>query len=58
MSLLTESYDIVSWMFGDDDPDSVNVSCRKSAVLYRLGRYQEALDLGYKNLDKYTRYYG
>lgn len=56
--LLDDAYHIMFSLFGEDDPDTLNVSSRKSSVLYSLGRYQEALEIGQKNLDSYTRFYG
>ena len=58
LSLLDQAYDIMVSLFGEDDPDSLNVASRKSQVLYYLGRYNDALSIGQKNLDTYTRFYG
>lgn len=58
LSLVDDAYDIMFSLFGEDDPDTLNVSSRKSAVLYNMGRYQEALEIGQKNIDTYTRFYG
>lgn len=58
LSLLDLAYDIMVSLFGEDDPDSLNVASRKSQVLYYLGRYNDALSIGQKNLDTYTRFYG
>ena len=58
LSLLNQSYDIVKAKYGEDDPDSVNVSCRISAVLYNLNKYNEALERGIKNLAAYTSFSG
>ncbi len=44
--------------YTEDDPDTLNVSSRKSAILFYLGKYEEALEIGLKNLEKYTRFYG
>ena len=58
LPLIDNAYDIMFSLFGEDDPDTLNVSSRKSAVLYHLGRYSEALEIGSKNLDSYTRFNG
>ena len=58
LSLLNDAYNIMYSLFGEDDPDTLNVSSRKSAVLYCLGRYSEALAIGQKNVSTYTRFYG
>ena len=58
LTLLDDAYDIMVSLFGEDDTDSLNVSSRKSQVLYYMGRYQEALDIGRKNIDNYTKFYG
>ena len=58
LSLLNDAYNIMFSLFGEDDPDTLNVSSRQSAVLYNMGRYSEALAIGQKNLDTYTKFYG
>ena len=58
LSLLNDAYNIMFSLFGDDDPDTLNVSSRQSAVLYNMGRFSEALAIGQKNLDTYTKFYG
>ena len=58
LPLVEDAYGIMFSLFGEDDPDTLNVSSRKSAVLYYLGRYEEAAEIGVKNLDTYTRFYG
>ena len=56
--LVDDAYDIMFSLFGEDDPDTLNVSSRKSAVLYNMGRYEESLAIGQKNIETYTRFYG
>ena len=58
LPLLDNAYNIMYSLFGEDDPDTLNVSSRKSAVLYYMGRYSEALAIGQKNVETYTRFYG
>ena len=58
LSYLNDAYDIMYSLFGEDDSDTLNVSSRKVTVLYYLERYEEALAIGIKNVDSYTRYYG
>ena len=58
LSLLNDAHNIMFTLFGDDDPDTLNVSSRQSAVLYYMGRFSEALAIGQKNLDTYTKFYG
>ena len=58
LPLLEESYRIVVSLFGEDDPDALNVSSRKSRVLYHLGRYEEAVAIGQRNIEAYTRFNG
>ncbi len=58
LSLINDAYDILLPMFGEDDPDTLHALSRKSTVLYYLGRYSEALLIGQKNLETYTRFYG
>lgn len=58
LPLANDAYDIMFSIFGREDLDTLNVSSRKSAVLYYLGRYSEALEIGAKNLDIYTRFNG
>ena len=56
--LINDAYQIMYSLFGENDPDTLNVSSRKSAVLYNMGEYQESLAIGQKNLDAYTTFYG
>ena len=58
LPLIDNAYEIMLSLFGEDDLDTLNVSSRKSAVLYYLGRYSESLKIGSKNLDTYTRFNG
>ena len=58
LSLVEDAYKIMFSLFGEDDPDSLNVSSRKSTILYNLGRYDEAFALGQKNLEIYNKFYG
>ena len=58
LPLLDDAYNIMYSLFGEDDPDTLNVSSRKSMVLYCLGRYSEAFAIGQKNVETYTRFYG
>ena len=58
LELLDDAHNIMFTLFGEDDPDTLNVSSRKSAVLFYMGHYSEALAIGQKNLDTYTRFYG
>ena len=58
LPLIDNAYQIVVSMFGENDPDSLNVSSRKSSILYYLGRYSEALEIGKKNIEAYTKFYG
>lgn len=55
---INKAYDIMFSLFGEEDPDTINVANSKSTVLYGLGRYQEALELGKKNLAAYDKFYG
>ena len=45
-------------LWGEEDPDTINVANSKSTVLYGLGRYLEAFTLGKKNLEAYDKFYG
>ena len=56
--LADKAYQIMVEKYSEDDPDTLNVSSRKSAILCHLGKYEEALRIGNKNLEKYTHYYG
>ena len=56
--LVDKAYIIMINKYSEDDPDTLNVSSRKSAILYYLGKYEEALEIGNKNLETYTRFYG
>ena len=58
LTYINDAYNIMFSLFGEEDPDSLNVSSRKSAILYNLGRYSEAFSLGMKNLESYTKFYG
>ena len=58
LSLVDDAYKLMVSLFGENDPDSLNVSSHKSAILYSLGRYDEALAIGKKNLETYTDFYG
>lgn len=58
LPLLDKSYDIVYSLFGEDDPDTLNVSSRRSMVLYHLGRFEESLQIGQQNADKYVKFNG
>ena len=58
LDLVDKAYNIMFSLFGEEDPDTLNVSSRKSSILYYMGRYSEALEIGKKNLDVYTRFYG
>lgn len=58
LPLLDKAYEIMFSLFGEDDPDTLNVSSRKSTSLYHMGKYEEALAIGLNNLDAYTRFYG
>ena len=58
LPLIDDAYKIMFSLFGENDSDTLNVASRKSAVLYYLEKYSEALELGEKNLETYTAYYG
>ena len=58
LSLLDDAYKIIVSLFGAEDPDTLNIESRRSGVLFCLGRYEEALALGRKNVDLYARYNG
>ena len=58
LELIDKAYDIMFSLFGREDPDTLNVTSRKSNILYHMGRYLEALEIGQTNLDIYTRFYG
>ena len=58
LPLIDNAYNIVTSLFGENDPDSLNVSSRKSQILYYLKRYEEALTIGEKNIEAYTKFYG
>ncbi len=58
LELVNDAYNIMFSLFGEDDPDSLNVSSRKSTILYNLGRYSEAFALGLKNLEGYNKFCG
>lgn len=58
LKLVEDAYSIMVNLFGENDPDTLNVSSRKSAIYYYMGRYDEALAIGQKNVDAYTSFYG
>ena len=58
LNYANNAYNIMFSLFGDDDPDTLNVSSCQTRLLYSMGRYSEALAIGRKNLDAYTRFYG
>ena len=58
LALLEKAYHIMFSLFGEEDPDTLNVLSRKSQVLYFMGRYEEALKIGTKIVDAYNRFYG
>ena len=58
LKYIEDAYNIMFSLFGEDDPDSLNVSSRKSTILYNMGRYSEAYALGLKNLDGYNKFSG
>ena len=58
LKLVDDAYSIMYSLFGAEDPDALNVSSSKSTILYYLGRYEEALVIGEKNLETYTKFYG
>lgn len=58
LTLLDDAYKIMFSLFGEKDPDTLNVSSRRSQVLYYLGRYNEALAIGQNNVDTYTLFNG
>ncbi|MCR4911701.1 MAG: tetratricopeptide repeat protein [Bacilli bacterium] len=58
LELVESAYEIMFSLFGAEDPDSVNVSSRKSTILYHLGRYDEALSLGMRNIELYDKFSG
>ena len=58
LEAINKAYDIMFSLFGEEDPDTINVANSKSTVLYGLGRYSEALALGKKNLEAYDKFYG
>ena len=45
-------------LFGENDPDTLNVSAVKSTIYYYMGRYDEALAIGPQHVDAYTSFYG
>ena len=55
---INKAYNIMFSLFGEEDPDTINVANSKSTVLYGLGRYSEAFALGKKNLEAYNKFYG
>lgn len=58
LTLVNDAYQIMYSLFGDDDPDSINVLSSKSNILYNMGQYQEAYDIGLKNLERYAKFSG
>ena len=58
LNYINDAYNIFFSLYGEDDPDTINVSSRKSTILYNLGRYSEAYSLGKKNLEAYNKFYG
>ncbi|MCR5348520.1 MAG: tetratricopeptide repeat protein, partial [Bacilli bacterium] len=58
LTYVEDAYGIMFSLFGEEDPDSLNVSSRKSTILYHLGRYSEAYALGVKNLEGYDKFCG
>ena len=58
LKYVDDAYQIMFTLFGEEDPDSLNVASRKSIVLYNMGRYLEAYNLGKKNLESYSKFYG
>lgn len=58
LSYINDAYNIMFSLYGEDDPDTLNVSSRKSTILYNLGRYSEAYSLSRKNLETYDKFYG
>lgn len=58
LSYIDDAYNIMFSLFGEEDPDSLNVASRKSTILYNLGRYSEAFALGQKNLEGYNKFSG
>lgn len=58
LSYIDDAYNIMFSLFGEEDPDSLNVASRKSTILYHLGRYSEAFALGQKNLEGYNKFSG
>lgn len=58
LNYINDAYNIFFSLYGEDDPDTINVSSRKSTILFNLGRYSEAYSLGKKNLEAYNKFYG
>ena len=58
LPLICNANEIMRSLFGEDDLDTLNVSSRKSTVLYYLEQYSESLKIGLKNFDAYTRFNG
>ena len=58
LPLINDAYNIMFSLFGEEDPDTVNVASSKTNVLYHLGRYSEAYALGKKNLEGYNKFSG
>ena len=58
LELIDKAYDIMFSLWGENDPDTLNVSSSKVMALCGLGRFKEALEIGSKNLDFYSNFYG
>ncbi len=58
LELVNKAYQIMFSLFGENDPDTLNVLSRKSRILFSMGQYAESLEIGQKILDAYTRFYG
>ena len=58
LKLVNDAYEIMVYLFGEKDPDTLNVSSRRSWIYYCMGQYDEALEIGKKNVETYTEYYG
>lgn len=58
LSYINDAYKIMFSLFGEEDPDSLNVASRKSMILYKMGRYEEAYALGQRNIEVYNKFFG
>ena len=56
--LVDEAYEILTSIYGENDPDVLRASEEKALVLYELGRYEESLKETEKNLEAYQKFYG